>query len=158
MLKTSPEGLRGAGRIAGLALAEMTLRLMENWRIGMPDNDSALIGTAVVAINVGRFSRGGFDPVLKNLNNAFPPERLTFCNVASIAAATGLNRETTRRKVLRMIELGFIVREEDGNLRFNTDILETEQMHQLLERQLEVVRRAADGLLDGGIFELDPDD
>ena len=154
-LTTNSKGLRKSGRVAGLALAEMTLRLMENWRDGMPDNDSALIGAAVVAINVGRFSRGRFDPSLKSLEQHFPPDKLTFCNVASIAAATGLNRETTRRKVQRMIEIGFIVREADGNLRFDTAMVGTERMHAVLESQLEVVRRAATDLLEEGIFELD---
>lgn len=42
------------------------------------------------------------------------------CNAYSIAAATGLPRETVRRKIVRLIELGWIHRRENGHL-FITD-------------------------------------
>ena len=38
------------------------------------------------------------------------------CNAYSIAAATGLPRETVRRKIGRLIELGWICREDNGHL------------------------------------------
>ncbi len=38
------------------------------------------------------------------------------CNAYSIAAATGLPRETVRRKIVRLIELGWIHRRENGHL------------------------------------------
>lgn len=42
------------------------------------------------------------------------------CNAYSIAAATGLPRETVRRKIVRLIELGWIHRRDNGHL-FITD-------------------------------------
>ncbi|WP_211168964.1 hypothetical protein [Aromatoleum toluvorans] len=38
------------------------------------------------------------------------------CNAYSIAAATGLPRETVRRKIVHLVELGWIVRRENGHL------------------------------------------
>ncbi|NMG75875.1 hypothetical protein GPA25_13995 [Aromatoleum diolicum] len=38
------------------------------------------------------------------------------CNAYSIAAATGLPRETVRRKIVRLVELGWITRQENGHL------------------------------------------
>lgn len=38
------------------------------------------------------------------------------CNAYSIAAATGLPRETVRRKITRLIELGWIQRRDNGHL------------------------------------------
>lgn len=46
------------------------------------------------------------------------------CNAYSIAAATGLPRETVRRKVARLIELGWIRREDNGHLFVTDDALE----------------------------------
>lgn len=38
------------------------------------------------------------------------------CNAYSIAAATGLPRETVRRKIVRLIELGWISKRHNGHL------------------------------------------
>lgn len=38
------------------------------------------------------------------------------CNAYSIAAATGLPRETVRRKIVRLVELGWINRRDNGHL------------------------------------------
>lgn len=42
--------------------------------------------------------------------------RLRPCNAYSIAAATGLPRETVRRKIVRLVELGWIARRDNGHL------------------------------------------
>lgn len=62
------------------------------------------------------------------------------CNAYSIAAATGLPRETVRRKIARLIELGWIHRRDNGHL-FITDaaleqfgaMLSTRALSELLE-------------------------
>lgn len=38
------------------------------------------------------------------------------CNAYSIAAATGLPRETVRRKIGRLVELGWVTRRDNGHL------------------------------------------
>lgn len=43
-------------------------------------------------------------------------KRLRPCNAYSIAAATGLPRETVRRKIARLVELGWIARRDNGHL------------------------------------------
>ncbi len=42
--------------------------------------------------------------------------RLRPCNAYSIAAATGLPRETVRRKIGRLVELGWIRKQQNGHL------------------------------------------
>jgi CRP-like cAMP-binding protein len=42
--------------------------------------------------------------------------RMRPCNAYSIAAATGLPRETVRRKIGRLVELGWIRRQDNGHL------------------------------------------
>ncbi|MDI3515800.1 MAG: hypothetical protein PWP40_3029 [Rhodocyclaceae bacterium] len=46
------------------------------------------------------------------------------CNAYSIAAATGLPRETVRRKIVRLVELGWIHRRGNGHLFITDDALE----------------------------------
>lgn len=38
------------------------------------------------------------------------------CNAYSISAATGLPRETVRRKIARLVELGWVTRRDNGHL------------------------------------------
>src|ERR1051325_5192402 len=91
-------------RLVSIRLTMLTLRCMENWRAGIDDCEKALILVAVMAISGERFTRGEqLDPELKSLRNPIPPELQTPCNVSSIGAATGLNRETARRKELEMV-------------------------------------------------------
>lgn len=60
--------------------------------------------------------RAELDPDLESLENALSFDDLSPCNVNSIVAATGLNRETARRKIARLIEEDLLVRER-GRLR-----------------------------------------
>ena len=46
------------------------------------------------------------------------------CNAYSIAAATGLPRETVRRKIVRLVELGWIHRLDNGHLFITDEALE----------------------------------
>lgn len=46
------------------------------------------------------------------------------CNAYSIAAATGLPRETVRRKIVRLVELGWIHRLDNGHLFVTDEALE----------------------------------
>lgn len=45
------------------------------------------------------------------------------CNAYSIALATGLPRETVRRKIHRLVELGWITRHSNGHLFVSTEAL-----------------------------------
>jgi hypothetical protein len=45
-----------------------------------------------------------------------PVRRMRPCNAYSISAATGLPRETVRRKIGRLVELGWINKQDNGHL------------------------------------------
>ncbi|HAF55169.1 MAG TPA: hypothetical protein DCL01_08125 [Thauera sp.] len=65
------------------------------------------------------------------------------CNAYSIAAATGLPRETVRRKIVRLIELGWIHRRDNGHL-FITDAALEEFGAMLSSRALSELLETAD--------------
>ncbi|WP_413788439.1 hypothetical protein [Thauera sp.] len=65
------------------------------------------------------------------------------CNAYSIAAATGLPRETVRRKIVRLIELGWIHRRDNGHL-FITDVALEQFGTMLSSRALAEVLETAD--------------
>ena len=72
--------------------------------------------TLVAANRLGRWlAQEDNDPqVLEDLSRH--PEVLRPCNALSIAEATGIPRETVRRKVLTLIDRGMVYRAANGHL------------------------------------------
>ena len=145
----------GFSRLVSIRLTMLTLRCMENWRTGIDDCEKALILVAVMAISGERFTRSEeLDEDLKSLRNPVPPERLPPCNISSIAAATGLNRETARRKVIELAEAGILDRSANGMVSFKSGFLERKAMSELVRRQLEAVVRVMNDLIREGPVKL----
>lgn len=144
-----------------ITLIVLTLRLMENWR-GVareitgedPDTDTAMIMMAVVAIGAEKFTRAELDPELNSLATAMPRGRLNTCNISSIAAATGINRETVRRKVARLQELGILSKKEqpDG-IRVTPTFAARPEVRTSVRAQVDALVRAAQQLKSYGVLK-----
>jgi hypothetical protein len=139
-------------RMTAIRMTLLTLRCMENWKLGVDDYDSAMILVAVVAITAERLTRADLELELRDLGQPIPPERLARCNVSSIAAATGLNRETARRKVGELVSKGLLVRSPRGAISFPPGLLQQESTRDLVRRQLDGVVRFANELLRDGVL------
>ena len=141
-------------RIAAIRLALLTLRCMENWRRNIGDYDSAMILIAVIAITAEKLTREDLEQELQTLNTAIPAERLTRCNISSIASGTGLNRETTRRKVNELVAAGFLARSPDGGVAFAPGLLQEQSTLELVRKQLDDLVRGTNDLIRDGILRL----
>lgn len=138
-------------RLTAIRLALLTSRAMENWRAGVGDNESAMILLAVVAITGERLTRTELPPELCSVATALPPGFAAGCNISSIAAATGLNRETTRRKVSALVERGYLCRAE-GEIGFPTERQQDPDTLEFVRRQLEAVARFANDAIRDGVL------
>jgi hypothetical protein len=140
-------------RPIGLRFAMMTLRLLEHWRshLGV-DHDSALIVMATAAITMEKFTRAGLTPELHDIRCDMPPAQLTKCNVSSISAATGLNRETTRRKVRALIDAGVLLR-EGGSLRLGPEYTRGLRTSEMLRSFLETLVQSTNEFVRDGILK-----
>jgi hypothetical protein len=143
-------------RLSSIRLSMFTLRVMENWRGLVDDFEKMLILIAVAAINGEKFTRGAeIDHELWNVRIQFPDDLVRSCNISSIAAATGFNRETTRRKVNELIEAGLLDRSHRGLLRYKPGSIHGEDMLLLVRRQLDVIVRLTNDLLRDGVVAVD---
>jgi hypothetical protein len=140
-------------RLTAIRLALLTSRAMENWRAGVGDNESAMILLAVVAITGERLTRAELPEDLRSVATTLPPGYAAGCNISSIAAATGLNRETTRRKVSSLVERGFLVRSVQGEISFPAARRQDPETLEFLMRQLEAVARFANDSLRDGVLK-----
>jgi len=141
-------------RITGIRLSGLTLRWMENWRRNVGDYHSAMILLAVVAITSSRLLRTELDPELRDMRNPVPEPLLASCNISSLAAATGLSRETTRRKVNELVERGYLVRDEDRKVRFRPGYLQDDRAVELVRKQLDCFAQVAVELVRDGVLKL----
>jgi hypothetical protein len=153
-ITVDPAAARANGRLTAIRLAILTSRFMENWRRGLRDLDLAMILIAVVAITGERLTRAPLDEELRGLEAELPAGVRGECNISSIAAAAGLNRETARRKVNLLIEAGFLSRSESGEISFSPDVRQREQTEKLLRKQLEAVVRFANEMLRDGVLRV----
>ena len=139
-------------RVTFVRLVSMQLRLLELWRESAGGHQEALVQMAIGVINGDRVTRGATDESLRSLGNPMPISLMTKCNMSSIAAATGLNRETVRRIVNRLIVEGPLVRSADGSINFIEGWTQGPQTHRLGEVQLDEFCRTANLLLRDGVL------
>lgn len=141
-------------RLVAIRLAMLTLRCMENWRRGVRDYDQAMILVAIVAITAERLTRAELDAEERNLQIPIAPGELAPCNISSIASATGLNRETARRKVNELVASGLLVKSGRGVVNFAPGRHQQTATRALIRRQLEAVNRAVSDFVRDGVLKV----
>lgn len=139
-------------RVTFIRLVGLQMRLMELWREAAGGHQEALVQMAVGAINGDRLTRVALDPSLRSLGNPMPVTQMTKCNLSSISAGTGLNRETVRRIVNRLIDSGPLVRSADGSIHFVDGWSQGPETERLGEAQLYEFSRTANLLLRDGVL------
>ena len=143
-------------RITAIRAAMTMTRSMELWRRERLDPETVLINLAVISITSEKLMRGGLDPKYNALDVYLPLAELQACNVASIAAATGLNRETVRRRVQSLMSAGSLIRTSSGDIALPPHKVQERSALDLVRRQLEtLVRFANDSLRDGVLYPKD---
>jgi hypothetical protein len=141
-------------RLTGIRLAILTARSVELWRRGVHDVQNAMIIVAVIAITSEKLTRVDLPPEHRALENYLPLEKLQKCNVSSVAAATGLNRETARRRVEALIKGGSLIKTADGEIALPPARVQEPAALALVRKQLEAVTRFVNDALKDGVFEL----
>lgn len=148
------EAASGRSRLIAVRLASLTLRCMENWRREFGGYDETMILMAVAAITSDKILRTELPEHLLSLEVPIPEEQLSDCNIASIAAATGINRETVRRKIESLTKAGFLGRRENGSVCFAGGVQQRPNVVAAVRSQLDALRRLAESFLNEHIFEI----
>ena len=144
-------------RLAAHRLISMRLRLLELWRDVTGGHEEALILMAVIAITGDRLTRIDASPELRNMAHPVPRTLLGKCNISSLAAATGLNRETARRVINRLIERGILERSPHRSIHFTAGRMQGRNAYRISEIQLEEFVRTANALMRDGVLTYQPE-
>lgn len=146
---------RRKNRLIATRLTLLTIRYMETWSRIAEDYDEAMIAVAVGAITTERLTRLKLTEEDMDLEHPFPRERYGRCTVLAIAHATGLNRETARRKVNDLVERGLLEKTASGSIMFRPGFPQEQYVAKVIDDQLEAFRRTADALLRDGVLEVE---
>lgn len=140
-------------RKIGLQLAISGLRIVEEYRrVYGDDNDRVMIILAVVASTLERALRNDETGEIADLRQIIPDELVSPCNVASISIATGLPRETARRKVNALIAEDILKRDRRGVITFVNGIGQNPVIYRMLRRQAGEIARLASVFSEAGIM------
>lgn len=151
-LVTNEANFAAQSRVAAIRLGVLSLRIRLGWAELFGDPDGAAIMVAVAVIRSERLLRQELTPEQKTLAVPLQGCDLGTCNVASIAAASGFNRETARRKLSQLVTAGLLVREGD-EFNFSPGLTQDPRFRATIHELLECLRRIANDLLRTGIFE-----
>ena len=153
-IRVDEQGLESRARPTAIALAVYTLRAMEIWKRYVPDYDCAMIMVAVIAITAEKLLRTDFPEEYGRLTQQIDLSMLQKCNISSIAHATGLNRETTRRKVNALIQLDRLQRLGDGTIFFRDRLTQEPEVREMVGRQLLEVAALAERCVRLGVLDV----
>jgi DNA-binding IclR family transcriptional regulator len=108
---------------------------------------------AVGVIRSERLLRDDLETNYRAFKGDVPEDLLAPCNIASIAAASGFNRETTRRKVDRLVEAGKLVR--DGQVvKYDQRFFKQETFLKMVDAELDDVLKTTNELLRDGVVQV----
>ena len=148
MVKMDADATNRNSRLALIILNAFTMRQMELWREAVkiilgrvPDVEDVMIVGAIQSIGGEKLLRQSLDASLRDLSNELPYEHLAVCNLASIAGATGMNRETVRRRTNRMIKEGLLI-EVDGSLHVAEAVMQLPIARNVVHKQLASMQMA----------------
>lgn len=146
------DAAKAKSRLAHIALLNLNLRFMENWRTAqiaagrtVLDYESLMIVMAIIVISAETILRAELESGLHSLAQQLPASKFRKVNFSSIAAATAINRETVRRKVNNLERAGWLVRNKDG-IRIVQGVIPFEVLHDIIGAQLDALTRTANYL------------
>ena len=160
-LSVDNEILGAKSRLVHMALLNLNLRFMENWRsaqIGAAgsslDYESLMILMAIIVIGAEKVLRTDLEPDLQTLARQLPSSRVGKVNLSSIAAATAINRETVRRKVNSLQEAGWVIRDKQ-DIRTVQGVIGYDVIRNIIGSQLDALTRMVNQLTKMGVLTPD---
>lgn len=152
------EAVGAKSRLVHMALLNLNLRFMENWRsaqIGAAgsslDYESLMILMAIIVISAEKVLRTELEPDLQTLARQLPKSSVGKVNLSSIAAATAINRETVRRKVNSLQKAGWVTRDKEG-VRTVHGVIPYDVIRSIIGSQLDALTRMVNQLTKIGVL------
>jgi hypothetical protein len=158
-LVVSKEATATKSRLALLQVFNLNLRMMEEWRrvqiaiTGQPlDYESTMVLMAITAIGGEQLIATGALRDCESLSTPVDINLLRKCNLSSIAATTGLNRELVRRRIGKLVRMGLVHREQRGGVRIAEGVMQRPELADAVTHQLRTIVNAVNRLRSTGVL------
>lgn len=159
-LELDEEAFEGHARLFSYQFSQFFQRVMREYQHTFDgDLEKALIIHAMASTNISRVI--GDDALRRewsSLDGVIPTEHQTPSNALSIAEATGIPRETTRRKIKLLIAEGLLMEDERGGYRLAPGFVQSEPMRALVAFQMREMIRLVNLALEGGFVSVNGSD
>jgi DNA-binding MarR family transcriptional regulator len=126
---------------------EGLIQSLTNLRATFGNDMDKIVVLAVIGQNAQRLVPPGrsFEETVDGIALSLPNNAAT--NVQSIADSTGIPRESVRRKVVELIEAGWVERLENGTVRISKDAV-AKDLREITERQFVTIDRTVTAMVD----------
>lgn len=152
---TNPTKMQENWRVAICALMNMFLAAHRTLAEPLPLGPTEiLIYVTITVANVQKLMRERVIPPAFAAKEVLPREWVVPISRNAIATASGLPRETVRRQVGRMIEMGLLIEDPRGGVTVPVGSVNDPRYAPLLEVMLTEFTRTAEVLLRIGVIEI----
>jgi len=117
------------------------------------DLDLFIVAGAIAVGSIeSRMRDRDFHDTYASLESVIGEEMQRGCNASSIADATGLPRETVRRRIKRLIEMGIVVRRATGDYVIRAGLVQSETYSRLFGQLSDAVLRLVNDCVEEQVF------
>ncbi|MCW5748556.1 MAG: winged helix-turn-helix transcriptional regulator [Alphaproteobacteria bacterium] len=148
----------GTSRLFAMAFGQFFQRVCHIYRtLAEGDIDLAIIASAAAISGIeGSMRDETFRREFADMQAVVGEARQRGCNALSIAEATGLPRETVRRKMKRLVDMGFLVHRGVGDYVLRPGVMQSQPYSRMLEDISTETLRLMNDCLEQGIFVVEP--
>lgn len=155
---TNPVKMAENWRVAMTALTNLFLTLHRTMTEAAPIGPTELLIYITVSVaNVQKLMRERVIPECYAATEILPREWVVPISRNAIATASGLPRETVRRRVAAMIETGMLIEDPRGGVTVPVGVIKDRGYEPLLEAMMTDFARTAEALLRIGVIEIQRD-
>jgi hypothetical protein len=119
------------------------------------DIDLVVVAGSVAIANIEtRMRDKDFRREFRDVSTVVGIDRQRGCNALSVAEATGLPRETVRRKINRLVEMGILVRRGVGDYVLRPGVIQTPPFADMFRDMSDELLRMVNECLDEEVFSV----
>ena len=149
-----PDEFAEKSRVFMYQMAEMLCRILPAYNdYFQGDMAKFLLVNALAAANVQRLMTSPLSGDYEDIETRIPAELQVPANALSLAEATGMPRETVRRKLKELLAGGMLVEDERGGYRLRPGALQAQELLGIYFANFKAMGEVMEACVEAGLIE-----